>query len=132
MCRREANRNMIQKYSVDYFKETYCYLPLLFFIILIPLTEQLNTGYEEHTTKTKFHTYMDSLQQQVIRRKSSKNKCKRLELSVVLPMWNSDLDKCAKLVLKKRKLVQLHSLNLDIDREIQELEQREQHQQMKH
>jgi len=40
-------------------------------------------------------------------------------------MWNSDLDKCAKIVLKKRKLVQLHSLNLDINREIQELEQRE-------
>jgi len=31
--------------------------PLLFSICLIPLTEQLNrlnTGYEEHTTKTKF------------------------------------------------------------------------------
>lgn len=59
-------------------------------------------------------------------------------------MWNSDLDKCAKIVLEKRKLVQLHNLNLDINREIQELEQREtctylgveesigmQHQQMK-
>ena len=34
--------------------------PLLFCICLIPLTEQLNrlnTGYEEHKTKTKFHTY---------------------------------------------------------------------------
>jgi hypothetical protein len=27
--------------------------PLLFYISLIPRTEQLNTGYEEHTTKTK-------------------------------------------------------------------------------
>jgi hypothetical protein len=62
----------------------------------------------------------------------------------VLPIWNSDLDKCAKIVLKKGKLVQLHSLNFDINSEIQELEQREtctyqgveesigiQHQQMK-
>jgi len=34
--------------------------PLLFSICLIPLTEQLNrlnTGYEEHITKTKFCTY---------------------------------------------------------------------------
>ena len=34
--------------------------PLLFCICLIPLTEQMNrldTGYEEHTTKTKYHTY---------------------------------------------------------------------------
>ena len=34
--------------------------PLLFCICLIPLTEQLNrlnTGYEEHTTKKKYHTY---------------------------------------------------------------------------
>ena len=34
--------------------------PLLFCICLIPLTEQLNrlnTGYEEHTIKTKSHTY---------------------------------------------------------------------------
>jgi hypothetical protein len=34
--------------------------PLIFCICLIPLTEQLNslnTGYEEHTTKTKTHTY---------------------------------------------------------------------------
>jgi len=35
------------------------------------------------------------------------------------------LDKCVQIVLEKRKLVQLHSLNLNINREIQELEQRE-------
>ena len=40
--------------------------PLLFCICLIPLTEQvnrLNTGYEEHTTKTKIShlLYMDDL-----------------------------------------------------------------------
>jgi hypothetical protein len=40
--------------------------PLLFCICLIPLTEQLNrlnTGYKEHTTKTKFShlLYMDDL-----------------------------------------------------------------------
>jgi hypothetical protein len=62
----------------------------------------------------------------------------------VLPIWNSDFDICAKIVLRKGKLVQLYGLNLDINREIQELEQREsctylgveesigvQHQQMK-
>ena len=41
-------------------------LPLLFCICLIPLTEQLNrlnTGYEQHTTKTKIShlLYMDDL-----------------------------------------------------------------------
>ena len=41
-------------------------LPLLFCICLIPLTEQLNrlnTGYEEHTTKTKIShlLYMNDL-----------------------------------------------------------------------
>ena len=40
--------------------------PLIFFICLIPLTVQLNslnTGYEEHTIKTKFShlLYMDDL-----------------------------------------------------------------------
>ena len=38
--------------------------PLLLCIFLIPLTElhRLNTGYEEHTTKTKIsHLYMDDL-----------------------------------------------------------------------
>ena len=52
---------------------------LLFCICLIPLTEQLNrlnTGYEEHTTKTKIShpLYMDDLKLIANHRKSSKNR----------------------------------------------------------
>ena len=101
---------------MDYFKETHCYH--LFFISLIPLTEQLNTGYEEHTTKTKFHTLHGQFVATGNTEEELQNKCKWLGLSVELPIWNSDLDKCAKIVHKKRKLVQLHSLNLDLNREI--------------
>ena len=48
---------------MEYFKKTHCHH--LFCICLIPLTEldRLNTGYEEHTTKTKIShlLYMDDL-----------------------------------------------------------------------
>ena len=102
--------------------------PLLFYICLIPLTEQLNmlnTGNEEHTTKTKIShlLYMDDfkliakseeeLQKQIQRGKS---------LSDDIHM-EFGLEKCTKIAFKRGKLAQSQNLVIDINREIQELEQ---------
>ena len=40
------------------------------------------------------------------------------------PMWNLYLKKCAKIAFKRGKLVHSQNLVIDINREIQELEQR--------
>jgi hypothetical protein len=90
---------------------------LLFFISLIPLTEQLNklnTGYEEHTTRTEIpHTlYMNNLK---LMGKTEEELQKQMQT-----VWNfSDddmlmkfrLDICTKIVLKKGKLIHLQNLN---------------------
>jgi len=102
--------------------------PQLFCICLIPLTEQLNrlnTGYEEHTTKTKIlHLlYMDDLK---LIAKSEEELQKWIQ---TVKTFSDDihmefgLEKCAKFVLKRGKLVHLQNLVIDINREIQELEQ---------
>src|SRR5215469_1553793 len=98
--------------------------PLLFCICLIPLTEQLNrlnTGYEEHTTKTKIlHLlYMDDLK---LIAKSEEELRKQIQ---TVKTFSDDihmdfgLEKCA----KKGKIIHSQNLVIDINREIQELEQ---------
>jgi len=77
--------------------------PLLFCICLIPLLEQLNklnTGYEEHTTKTKIShlLYMDDLLNQ---KKSSKNRFKQLKPLVMIFIWNLDLKNVLRLHLRE-------------------------------
>jgi hypothetical protein len=101
---------------------------LLFCICLIPLTEQLNrlnTGNEEHTTKTKIshRLYMDDLK--LIAK--SEEELQR-ETHIVKTFSNDihmefGLEKCAKVTFKRGKFIS--SLNLVIynNREIQELEQ---------
>jgi hypothetical protein len=64
---------------------------LLLCICLIPLTEQLtklNTGYEEHTIKTKIShlLYTDDLKLIVKQRTNSKDGCKQLEILVMMSM----------------------------------------------
>jgi hypothetical protein len=102
--------------------------PLLFCICLIPLTEQLNrlnTGYEEHTTKTKIShlLYMDDLK---LIAKSEEE----LQTQIQIVKTFSDdihmdfgLEKCAKITFKRGKLIHSQYLVIDNDREIQELEQ---------
>jgi hypothetical protein len=102
--------------------------PLLFCICLIPLTEQLNrlnTGYEEHTTKTKTShlLYMDGLK---LICKSEKE----LQKHILMGKSFSDdihvefgLEKCAKIAFKRGKLVHSQNLVIDFNRDIQELEQ---------
>ena len=103
--------------------------PLLICIYLIPLTEHLNwlnTGYEEHKSKTKIShlLYMDDLK---LIAKSEEEFQKQIQsvknISDDIHM-EFGLEKCAQIAFKRGKLV--HSLNLviDINREIQELEQR--------
>ena len=68
-----------------------------------PLTEQLNTGYEEHITNTKIShlLYVDDLKVQVRQRKESKNRCKQLEPSVMISIWNLDLTVAQRLYSKR-------------------------------
>ena len=102
--------------------------PSLFCICLIPLTEQLNglnTGYEEHITKTKIShlPYMDDLK---LIAKSEEELRKQIQ---TVKTFSDDirmdfgLEKCAKITYKKGKLILSQNLVIDINREIQELEQ---------
>ena len=102
--------------------------PLLFCICLIPLMQQLNrlnTGYEEHITKTEIlHLlYMDDLK---LIAKSEEELRKQIQtvktFSDAIHM-DFGLEKCAKITFKKGKLIHLQNLVIDINREIQELEQ---------
>ena len=103
--------------------------PLLFCVCLIPLTEQLNrlnTGYEEHTTKTKIShlLYMDDLK---LIAKSEEELQKQIQ---TVKIFSDDihmefgLEICAKIAFKRGKLLRSQDLLIDINREIQELEQR--------
>jgi len=101
--------------------------PLLFCIWLIPLTGQLNslnTGYEEHTTKTISHLlYMDDLK---LIAKSEEELQKQIQ---IVKTFSDDihmefgLEKCAKIAFKRGKLVHSQNLVIDVNREIQELDQ---------
>jgi hypothetical protein len=66
--------------------------PLLYFISLIPLTEQLNklnTGYEEHLTQTKISNllHMDDLK---LIGETEEELQKQLH-SVIISIWNLDM-----------------------------------------
>jgi hypothetical protein len=86
---------------------------------------RLNTGSEVHTAKTKIShlLYMDDLK---LIGKSEEELQKQTQ---TVTTFSDDihmefgLDKCAKIVFKKGKLVQWQNLVVDINREIQELEQ---------
>jgi hypothetical protein len=102
--------------------------PLLFCICLIPLTEQLsrlNTGFEEHTTKTKIShlLYTDDLK---LTGKSEEELQKQIQ---TITTFSDDihmefgLDKCATVVFKKGKLDQSPNLVVGINRDILELGQ---------
>ena len=102
--------------------------PLLFCICLIPLTEQmnrLNTGYEQHVTKTKIShlLYMDDLK---LIAKSDEELQKQIQ---IVKKFSDDihmdigLEKCAKITFKTGKLIHSQNLVTDINRHIQELEQ---------
>jgi hypothetical protein len=80
--------------------------PLIFCVCLIPLTEQLNrlnTGYEEHTTKTKisYLLYMDDLK---LTAKSEEELQKQIQ---TVKDFSDDihmefgLEKCAKITYKR-------------------------------
>jgi hypothetical protein len=95
---------------------------------LIPLTEQpnrLNTGYEEHKTKTKIShiLYMDDLK---LIAKLEEELQRQIQ---TVKTFNDDmhmefgLEKCVKITLKRGKLISSQSLVIDNNREIQELEQ---------
>jgi hypothetical protein len=103
--------------------------PLLFCICLIPLTEQLsrlNTGYEEHITKTKIShvLYMDEVK---LIAKSEEELRKQVDTVKTVSTDNHmefGLEKCAKITFKRGKLIKQQNLVIYIDREIQELEER--------
>ena len=96
--------------------------------LLDPLTEQLNrlnTGYEEHKTKTKIShlLYMDDLK---LIAKSEEELQKQIQ---TVKTFSNDinmefgLEKCAKITFKRGKLTHSQNLVIDTNREIQDLEQ---------
>jgi len=102
--------------------------PLLFCICLIHLFAQLNrlnTGYEEHTTKTKISHLlcMDDLKLIV---KTEEELQKQIQ---TIQIFSDDIhmefgpEKCAKIAFKRGKIVYSQNLVIDISRETQELEQ---------
>jgi len=95
---------------------------------LIPLTEKLyrsNTGYKEHTTKTKIShlLYMDDLKLIAKSEEELQKQIQRVKAFSDDIHMEFGLEKCAKIALKRGKLVHLQNLAIDINREIQELEQ---------
>jgi len=86
----------------------------------------VNTGYEEHTTKTKIShlLYMDDLK---LITKSEEELQKQTQ---TVKTFSDDihmefgLEKCAKIAFERGKLVYTQNLVIDVNREIQELEQR--------
>jgi hypothetical protein len=94
----------------------------------MPLTEQpnrLNTGYEEHTTKTKIShlLYVDDLK---LIAKSQEELQKQIQ---TVENFSNDIhmefghEKCTNSTFKRGKLIHSQNLVIDINREIQELEQ---------
>jgi len=89
----------------------------------------LNTGYEEHTTKTKIShlLYLDDLK---LIAKSEKELQKQIH---TVKTFSDDiymefgLEKHAKFAFKRGKLIHSQNLVIDINREIQELEQEKTH-----
>ena len=85
----------------------------------------MNTGYEEHITKTKnpHVLYMDNLK---LIAKSEEELRKQIQ---TVKIYSDDihmdfgLEKCAKITFKKGKLIHSQNLVIDINRKIQELEQ---------
>jgi hypothetical protein len=80
--------------------------PLLFCICLIPLIEQLNrlnTGYEEHTTKTKIShlLYMDYLKLMAKSEENFRDRYKQLKPSAMTFIWNLDLKNVLRLHLRE-------------------------------
>ena len=80
--------------------------PLLFCICLIPLTEQLNrlnTGYEEHRTKTKIShlLYMDDLKLIAKSEEELQKQIKQLKPSAMILIWNLDLKNVPRLRLRE-------------------------------
>jgi len=86
----------------------------------------VNTGYEGHIKKTKIShlLYMDDLK---LIAKSEEELQKQVQ---TVKIFSDDihmefgLQKCAKISFKRGKLIQSQNLVIDINREIQELEQR--------
>jgi len=90
--------------------------PLLFCICLLPVTEhlnKLNTGYEEHTTKTKIShlLYMDDLK---LIAKPEEEIQKQIQ---TVKTFSDDihmefgLEKCAKMTFKRGKLTHLQKFS---------------------
>ena len=86
---------------------------------------KLNKGYEEHTTKAKVShlLYRDHLQ--LIGETEEELQKQMQDVRTFSGDIHKELglDNCAKIVLKREKLVQSQNLILDFNREIQEFEQ---------
>jgi hypothetical protein len=96
--------------------------PLLFCICLIPLTEQLNrlnTGYEEHTTKTKILQllYIDDLKL-IANLEELQKQIQTVKIFSNFIYMEYGLEKCANITFKRGKLTHIQNLLFDTNREI--------------
>jgi hypothetical protein len=95
---------------------------------LIPLTEQLNrlnTGYEEHTTKTKISHLLSMDNLKLIAKSEAEFQSQIQAVKTFRDDIHMEfgLEKCAKITFKRGKLISLQNIVIDNNREIQELEQ---------
>jgi hypothetical protein len=95
---------------------------------LIPLTEQLNrlnTGYEEHITKTKIShlLYVDDLKLTAKSEEELQKQIRRVKTFSDDINMEFGLENCATITFKRGKLTHLQNLVIDTYRVIQELEQ---------
>jgi hypothetical protein len=89
---------------------------------LIPLTEQLNrlnTGYEEHTTKTKIShlLYMDDLKLIAKSEEELQRKIQTVKTFSDDIHMEFGLEKCAKVTLKRGKLISSQNFVTDNNRD---------------
>ena len=84
----------------------------------------MSTGYEEHTNKTKIShlLYMDDFRLIGKTKEELQKRYKKLEPSVKISIWNSDLTSMQRLYPTKKN-VYLQNLVLDINQEIQQHDQ---------
>jgi hypothetical protein len=96
--------------------------PPLFCVCLIPLTEQLNrlnTGYEEHTTKTKIShlLYMDDLKLIAKYKEELQRQIQAVKTFSDDIHMKFGLEKCAKVTFKTGKFISSQNLVIDNNQE---------------
>jgi hypothetical protein len=103
--------------------------PLLFGIALIPLTNELNRadcGYQVHGTERKIShlLYMDDLKLLGRNENDLKNEIKIVQTTSKDINMNSDLEKCARICLKRGRVQSKMHIGNTLENDVKELDPR--------